>query len=258
MDESFITLHRKILKSACFDDAELFKLWVWCLLRANYKDREVVHAGQVVKLERGQFITGRFMAIKELNLSVKKYRTRIELLEKMGQISLKTANKYTIITVVNYDYYQTKEEKGANKRPTKGQQKATDNNINNINNNTPPSGEENMNWKSNQYGEDYLEEDLQVDPDFKPKKKKSVKKVSDDVQAVFDLFENPASALWRMREIERVAAQTLFDTYGLETLKRRIKRIKSEQKTADQFFPVAVTPSQLLDKMPNIERYLGI
>jgi hypothetical protein len=111
----------------------------------------------------------------------------------------------------------------------------------------------------NRKGDDFLEEELQIEPDYKPKKKtKEPKKVSDDIQAVFDLFDNPAKVTWRLREIERVAAQALFDTYGIETLEKRITRIKKEEKTADQFFPIAVTPSQLLDKMPNIERYLGI
>lgn len=110
----------------------------------------------------------------------------------------------------------------------------------------------------NKYSEEYLEDDVQVDPDFKPKGKKKAKKVSDDVQAVFDLFDNPASALWRLREIERVAAQTLFDTYGLETLERRIKRIKQEKENGDQYFPHVVTPSQLLDKMEAVERYLNV
>lgn len=103
----------------------------------------------------------------------------------------------------------------------------------------------------------YEEVAVQTDPDYKPKKK-SEKRVSEDIQAVFDLFNNPASALWRMREIERVAAQTLFETYGLEKLKVRIDRIQKEKGNKDPLFPLVTTPSQLLDKMPNVERYFEI
>ena len=103
----------------------------------------------------------------------------------------------------------------------------------------------------------YDEVAIQTDPDYNPKGKKE-KKVSDDVQAVFDLFNNPASALWRMREIERVASQTLFETYGLEKLKIRVQRIQEEAKKKDPLFPLITTPSQLLDKMPNVERYLNV
>lgn len=105
---------------------------------------------------------------------------------------------------------------------------------------------------------DDFEGELQIDPDYTPKGKKKVKKVSDDVQAVFELFNNPASALWRMREIERVAAQALFDSYGLDKLKVRVNRINEEKQKKDPFFPDINTPSQLLDKMPNVERYLNI
>jgi phage replication O-like protein O len=111
----------------------------------------------------------------------------------------------------------------------------------------------------NKKGDDFIEADMQIDPDFVPKgQKKKPKKVSDDVQAVFELFNNPASALWRMREIERVAAQALFDCYGLETLTKRMTRIEKEKKNKDPYFPEVNTPSQLLDKMPNVERYLNI
>lgn len=104
---------------------------------------------------------------------------------------------------------------------------------------------------------DDFEEELQIDPDHKPEKK-TKKKVSDDVQAVFDLFSNPARVTWRLREVERVSAQALFDTYGLEKLKKRIDRIEKEKKNKDPLFPLITTPSQLLDKMPNVERYLNL
>lgn len=105
---------------------------------------------------------------------------------------------------------------------------------------------------------DDFEGELQIDPDHTPKGKKKVKKVSDDVQAVFELFNNPAAALWRMREIERVAAQALYDTYGLDKLKVRVNIINEEKQKKDPYFPDINTPSQLLDKMPNVERYLNI
>ena len=106
----------------------------------------------------------------------------------------------------------------------------------------------------------YEEVAIQVDPDHKPKGKKQVKKMPDDVQAVFDLFSNPAKVTWRMRELERVSAKALFDTYGLETLEKRINRIESEKKknADDPFFPLVTSPSQLLDKMEAVERYLKI
>lgn len=112
-----------------------------------------------------------------------------------------------------------------------------------------------MSW--NRYSDDYELEPIQTDHNHKPEKKKK-QGVSDDVQAVFDLFNNPAKVTWRLREIERVAAQALFDAYGLETLKKRIDRIELEKKKndSDPYLPLVTTPSQLLDKMEAVERYL--
>ena len=126
---------------------------------------------------------------------------------------------------------------------------------------TPPSGGELEIKEKNMWNKtaDDFEEEFQIEPDYKPEKKpKKTKSVSDDIQAVFDLFNNPAKVTWRMREIERVSAQALFDTYGLETLKIRLKRIEEEKKknAEDPYFPLVNTPSQLLDKMENVERYI--
>lgn len=112
------------------------------------------------------------------------------------------------------------------------------------------------NMPFNKYSDDY-EEEVQVDPDYQPVKK-NTEKAADDIQQVFDLFDNPAKKVWRLRKIEREAAKVLFETYGIETLKKRMQRIKAEAENGDPLFPLIVTPSQLLDKMPNVERYLKI
>lgn len=113
----------------------------------------------------------------------------------------------------------------------------------------------NMGW--NNHSDDYLEGEVQLDPDYTPAQKKK-EKAADELQQVFDLFDNPARHVWRLRKIERESAKVLIETYGLETLKKRMQRIQTEQKKNDPLFPLVVSPSQLLEKMPNVERYLGI
>jgi len=115
----------------------------------------------------------------------------------------------------------------------------------------------------NKYNEDGHYEEVAIDVEtgeasLPQGKKKKTRAVDADVLSVFELFNNPAKALWRMREIETIAAQTLFEVYGLETLKRRMARIEIEKQKKDPYFPEVNTPSQLLDKMSSVERYLGI
>ena len=66
----------------------------------------------------------------------------MQKLEKSKNLTIKSTNKFTLVTVENYDLYQVVEKKvtskSTNEQPTNNQQITTNNNINNINNNTPP------------------------------------------------------------------------------------------------------------------------
>jgi len=98
--------------------------------------------------------------------------------------------------------------------------------------------------------------EYEVVPDLEVKKKPPSR--TKDIESVFRLFKNPAWQTWKVRPLERKAAEVLFDTYGLEVLTKRLARIEKEKQNKDPYFPEVNTPSQLLDKMPNIERYLNV
>ncbi len=58
--KGWIKLHRKIMDNPIFNDFQLYRLWSICLLEATHKDREQPVGKQIVKLEPGQFVTGRY------------------------------------------------------------------------------------------------------------------------------------------------------------------------------------------------------
>lgn len=126
----FITLQRQLLEWEWYKDINTKSLFIHCLLKANWESK--LWKGENIK--RGQFITSNNTLATELNLSIKEVRTAISKLEKTNEIIKKGANKYTLLTVVKYDFYQDNNEAGANKGQTKGKQRATTNNINNNNN----------------------------------------------------------------------------------------------------------------------------
>ena len=68
--EGWIRLHRDILDSDVFASQKMLKIWVWCLCKANFKDRiiplKIGRGETLVKVKRGQFIFGRFKAEEEL------------------------------------------------------------------------------------------------------------------------------------------------------------------------------------------------
>lgn len=61
-------------------------------------------------IKRGQFLTSYDRLAIELNTSYKKIRTRLEKLEKTGEIVRHTGSQYTLITACNYDTYQVIDE----------------------------------------------------------------------------------------------------------------------------------------------------
>ena len=112
MNNGFIFLHRSLLESEVFASQNTLKIWVWCLLKANFKSKYVslkVGKGErAVKVERGQFIFGRLKAEKELAIKGSTIYKNIQKLERMGNISIKSNSQYSLITIDNYDTYQNR------------------------------------------------------------------------------------------------------------------------------------------------------
>jgi len=134
VSEGYIFLHRKTQKHWVFERSEYLKAWIQMLFDATHQDYEVLVGNQLVRLKRGQFIFGRKAFAKKTGLSERSVRTLINRLKKSQMIDQQTTNKFSIISILNYDDYQTGVHQTSSKRPT-GDQQATTNNNNNNNNN---------------------------------------------------------------------------------------------------------------------------
>ena len=147
----YIALWRKSLESGVFQNEGLWKLWCLCLMKANHKACWLPVEGMVepIQLFPGQFITGRFSLHKEYYKKRKRGQKTpltlwrwLQILEKVGNLNIKTNNKYSIITIVNWDSYQNNkqqneqqnEQQANNKRTTSEQQANTNNNVDNVKN----------------------------------------------------------------------------------------------------------------------------
>ena len=140
--EGFIYLHRTLLNWEWVDDPVILKVFIFCLLKANHKENK----WQGIVVERGSFITSINKFSKELNISEMQLRNCIKKLKKSECITSKTTNKYTYISIYNYDTYQTYEKdkqqaneqtnnkQTTNKQQTNNKQITTNNNDNNDNN----------------------------------------------------------------------------------------------------------------------------
>ena len=146
MDNGFILLSRGILESDVFASQKLLKIWVWCLCKANFKDKSVplkIGKGEtVIKLKRGSFIFGRNKAEEELFIDGSTIYKSMQKLKEFGMIEIDSNNQYSIINICNYDTYQdigkykvtSKEQPRNNQVTTKEQPSNTTKNANNYNN----------------------------------------------------------------------------------------------------------------------------
>jgi DNA-binding transcriptional regulator YhcF (GntR family) len=105
--KGYIKLHRKILDNGVFADAELLKVFVWCILKANATPNIVFGR----KVDVGQFITGRVSAAEELRLKPSTVYKRMQVLKKQGYISIDSNTKNSLITVLKYKSYQLDEKR---------------------------------------------------------------------------------------------------------------------------------------------------
>jgi len=117
--QSWIRLHRELLKNYVFQNEKLWKVFTWCLLKATWKPHEVMVGRQKVKLEPGQFVFGRHVAAQELNMKPSTVWSYIKLLEFDRIIDIKPNNKFSLITVTNWELWQSDNKNPDNKLDNK-------------------------------------------------------------------------------------------------------------------------------------------
>lgn len=163
MNNTYILLARSLLESEVFASQKMLKIWIWCLLKANYKDKKVpitIGRGEsIVEVKRGQFLFGRFRAEEELFIDGSTIYKIMKKLEQLGNISIKSSSHYSIVTILNYDSYQnpdnykvTTDEQPSNSRVTAKEQPSNttkkekkDNNIKNY-----------IQWRDNSKDQNYI------------------------------------------------------------------------------------------------------
>ena len=152
MDESWVKLYRKIKEKGWYKKSEYVHLWVHILLRADHEEKEFLWNGQLMKTKKGQFITGRKKLNEETGIAETTIERILKTFENGHQIEQHKTSKFRLITVLNWEKYQSKKQECGqqtdNKRTTNGQQTDTDKNLRikeskkNTGNFVPPTLEE--------------------------------------------------------------------------------------------------------------------
>ena len=120
----FVKVHRKLVQWGWYQDYVVKDLFLHLLLTASFRESQWM--GRTIK--KGQVSTKDAHLAEELGCSVKQIRTALNKLKSTGEVASESTNRYTIITVVNWEKYQVlefdKPSEWANKGQAEGKQGA--------------------------------------------------------------------------------------------------------------------------------------
>ena len=127
----WIKIHRQVKDKAYYKDSEFIHLWLHLLLCANHANGEYLNGYEIIKLKKGQFVTGRKKLSLVTGISESKIERILKVFESEQQIEQQTNSRNRVISIVSWDKYQQTEQQTDSKRTTSEQQVDTNNNDNN-------------------------------------------------------------------------------------------------------------------------------
>jgi len=100
--DGYIFLFKKILDWEWYQDANVMRLFLHLLLTANYE----LNTWRGIEINRGQVVTSIDKLSTNLKISNQQTKTAINKLQNTGEITIKATNKFSMITICNYENYQ--------------------------------------------------------------------------------------------------------------------------------------------------------
>lgn len=103
----WIKLYRKIMENPIVTkDADHLAIWVYLLLNATHDTYPALFKGEKVSLQPGQLLTGCNSISSRLSINETKVRRVLKAFESDGQIDRQTSNKNSLISILNWEFYQ--------------------------------------------------------------------------------------------------------------------------------------------------------
>ena len=106
--EGWIKLYRKLLDNPIVcKDSETFSIWLYLLLSATHQEVSAIFKGKKIILKPGQLITGILSISKKLKINKDKVQRTLKCFEIDKQIKQEMSNKNRLITILNWEQYQS-------------------------------------------------------------------------------------------------------------------------------------------------------
>lgn len=96
-------MHRQFTQWEWFDKPEMVQLFIYLLISATHEEMQ----WRGVTIKRGQIVTSLDKIKAATGLSTSKIRTCLDRLKLTNEIASETTNQYRVITICNYDKYQS-------------------------------------------------------------------------------------------------------------------------------------------------------
>lgn len=117
MDRTWLKLYRKSIESQVFSDKNLWYLWSWLLMNANwkvsyYRNYEVMPGCIACTIKSISY---------QLDFSKTSVHNMLKKLEKWGMISVKSERNFTVISICNWGTYQDCEQGDRNTNGTRNE-----------------------------------------------------------------------------------------------------------------------------------------
>ncbi len=109
LNNGWVKFYRSIKDTSLKRDPNANHLFMMLLIEANISDTKIRFDGKEQILKRGQLLTGYRHLAKEYGMHISTITRSLERLKEAGRIETLSDTRGTIITICNYDKYQTKE-----------------------------------------------------------------------------------------------------------------------------------------------------
>jgi len=109
----WICLHRKMMDTSWYGNPTVTVLAVHLLLSASHKDKPWNFGTRHGTLLRGQLVTGRKVLARQLGLSEWQVQRALKVLRDANFCTQEAHNWYSVITICNYNAYQSSEPDSA-------------------------------------------------------------------------------------------------------------------------------------------------
>lgn len=117
----YVKISRKILDWEWYTDINTKVLFLHILLKANWKPSRF----QGTEVPRGSLVTSQQNMATETGLTIKNVRTALKHLENTGEVAVSRHPKFSVITVKNYNQYQSSGSQMAVEGQSNGSRGAT-------------------------------------------------------------------------------------------------------------------------------------